>query len=192
MITDTKELILALKKVRDERGLNNDQIYEIVCNTKTKHCPSRSSIARVFAEGSEDDSDHFRFDTTLKPLYAALLDIDNDETDDTPEDLAYKSLLRYKKDLIDQYAEQLKEAKDELKVVKDKERERYNKKADEITDNFNKSIAFAKNQIELKDKRIDDLLLEIDKLTVTIHEVVTTNNELVRQMMNCPLKHQEE
>ena len=178
---DKKQIIIALKKVRDERELNIDQIYDIVYDFDPKNCPSRSSIARVFAEGSEDDASHFRFEATLKPICDALLDIETDEQDDTADDLAYKSLLRYKKDLIEQYAEQLKEAKDELKAVKDKERERYNKKIEEMTANFNKSITFAKEQIALKDHRIDQLLNSNDRLSLT-------NTKLIEQLMDCPLR----
>lgn len=187
-MTDIRELILALKQVRDERGLNVDQITEIVEKADPKNAPSRSSIARVFAKGSEDDASHFRFEATLKPIYNALLDVESNEEDDSPEDVAYKSLLRYKRDLISDYANQLREVKEELRDVKEKERDRYNKKLDKETDNFHKSMSFDKEQINLKDERIDKLMAEIDKLTETIQGVVETNNKLVQQLMNCPLK----
>jgi len=190
-MTDTRELILALKKVRDDRNLNIDQITEIVREKDPQNAPSRSSIARVFADGSEDDASHFRFEITLKPICNALLDIDSNEQDDSADDHAYKSLIRLKKDLIEDYAKQLKEAKEELKTIKEKERTRYNEKLEKETKQFHDSLSFAMAQIKLKDERIDNLLTEIDKLTITIQDVVATNNKLVQQMMNCPLKKGE-
>lgn len=206
MITDTKELIKSLKHVREERGLNIDQIYEIVYESDPKNAPSRSSIARVFADGSENDASHFRFENTLKPICNALLDIENNEKDDSPDDMAFKSLLRYKKDLIEQYAEQLKEAKEELKTIKEKERKKYEERIDKETKQFHDSLAFAMEQIKLKDARIADLTsvnreqsetnkehaLTIKEIVATNSSLVETNNKLVVNLMNCPLKHQEE
>lgn len=195
MMIDKKQIIIALKKVREERQLNIDQIYEIVDNFDHANAPSRSTIARVFAEGSEEEASHFKFETSLKPICDALLDIDTDESNDTADDLAYKSLLRYKKDMLEIYSEQLKEAKSELKTVKEHERNRYNKKEEELKNNFEKSMEFVKNQIVLKDERITDLMADRklfietnNELTKTNAELIRINNELVKQLMNCPLK----
>ena len=175
-MTDTRKLILALKQVRDDRGLNIDQITEIVSANDPKNCPSRSSIARVFAEGSEDDASHFRFDITLKPICNALLDVDVDEKNDTPEDIAFKSLLRYKKDLLDDYERQNRELKEENRTLKEKERKRYNERMEAHTKQFEKTLDFVNRQIELKDKRIDMLMLDTEELR-------KTNNQLIQQLL---------
>lgn len=194
-LSDTKQLILALKQVKVDRGLNIDDIVKIVSDADPQNAPSRSSIARVFAEGSEDDASHFRFDITLKPICNALLDIDTDNPDESADDLALKSLVRYKKDLLDEYARQLKEAKEELKTIKEKERTRYNEKIEKETKQFHDSLAFAMEQIKLKDARIDELLsvnkensATIKENSATIKEIAATNNKLVAQVMSCLLK----
>lgn len=178
---DKRKLILALKKVKKERNLNIDQITEIVIECDKNIAPSRSSIARVFAEHSEDDASHFKFETTLKPISDALLDVETDEQDDTADSLAYKSLLRYKKDLLADYDRQNRELKEEIKALKDKERKRYNDKLAKETEQFHKSINFAKEQIRLKDHRIDILLDANDRL-------MQTNNRLLEQLMDCPYR----
>ena len=180
-LTDTRELIIALKKVKKERKLNIDQITKIVQEANPNTAPSRACIANVFKDGSEDNASHYRFDITLKPICNALLDIDSITPDDSAEDVALKSLARYKMDLLDRYAAELDKAKEELKVIKEKEREKYNKKVDELTNNFNKSMEFAKEQIALKDHRIDQLLNANDRLSVT-------NTKLIEQLMDCPLR----
>lgn len=187
-LSDTKQLILALKQVKVDRGLNIDDIVRIVSDADPQNAPSRSSIARVFAERSEDDASHFRFDVTLKPICNALLDIDTVNPDESADDLALKSLVRYKKDLLEEYARQLKEAREELKTVKEKERNRYNEKIEKESKQFHDSLAFAMEQIKLKDARIDELLSVNRENSATIKEIVATNNKLVAQMMSCPLK----
>ena len=98
---DKRKLILSLKRVKTDCGFNIDQVYEIVYSNDPQTAPSRSSVARVFAEGSEAEASHFKFETTLKPIADALLDIDSNEEEDSSEELA-KSLLKYKKDLLDE------------------------------------------------------------------------------------------
>lgn len=188
---DIKELILSLKRVREDRGLNVDEITEIVTKANPTTAPSRSSIARVFAEGSENEASHFRFEATLKPICNALLDIESDELDDSANELAYKSLIRYKKDLLDDYASQLRDLKEELRTIKEKERKRFDEKLEKETEQFHKSINFAKEQIALKDHRIDQLLNSNDRLQTSNDKLMEINNTLILQLTNCPLKNKE-
>ena len=167
---DTREIILALKRVYEEKNLSIDKALALVDEKEGKGAVSRSTIQRIFAKGSEDDPASFRYETTLKPICNALLDIDTIETEDDSDKRAYKSLLKLKRDIIDE----LTKANEQVKVD-------YAEKLQEETEKFQRSLEFVKHQVELKDQRIDDLLL-MNK------ELMTTNNKLVQQLMECPYK----
>ena len=187
-LTDTRELIIALKKVKEERKLNLDQITKIVYDADPANAPSRSCIATVFKEGSEDNASHFRFDVTLKPICNALLDINTIMPNESAEDTALKSLARYKMDLLEKYAEELKKAQEELKNIKEREHKKYEERIAKETKQFHDSISFAMEQIKLKDERIDKHMAEKERLISMMDDVIKTNNALVRQMMEYPIK----
>lgn len=183
-LTDTREIILALKKVWEEKGLSIDKALALVEEKEGKNAVSRSTIQRVFAKGSEDDTAGFRFETTLKPLCNALLNIEEDDDDDSADTQAMKSILRYKKDIIEDYAAQNKELKNEISSIKDHEKAKYADQLEKETKHFSDSLAFMSRQIQLKDERIDALL-------AMNTELMQTNNSLLKQLMNCPLRTEE-
>lgn len=189
LLTDAKEVILKLKEVKKEKNLSVDDIVAML--EENNEFVSKSTVARVFQEGSEHKANSFRYENSLRPIANVLLEIDTDEQDDNLTTQAFKTILRYKMEMIEKSEKRIAELEEEVKIIKDKERSKYNKKLDDVSNNFEKSIGFAKEQIRLKDERIDNLLTEIDKLTVTIQDVVGTNNKLVQQMMRCPLKKEE-
>ena len=170
LMIDTREIILALKKVYEEKNLSIDKALALVDEKEGRGAVSRSTIQRIFAKGSEDDPASFRYETTLKPICNALLDIDSIESEDDSDTRAYKSLLKLKRDIID-----------ELTKVNDQVKVDYAEKLQEETEKFQKSLEFIKHQVELKDQRIDALM----SLTT---ELMTTNNRLVTQLMDCPLR----
>ena len=106
---DTRDVILALKKVKKEQKLSIDKILAMVEQQDPSKAVSRTSIARVFRKGSEDHI--FKYEATLRPIANALLDIENIETNDDTETTAYKSILKLKKDLIDELETKLKTVK---------------------------------------------------------------------------------
>ena len=140
---DTRDVILALKQVKDEKNLSLDKILALM-NEKGEFV-SKTTLARVFREGSEDEI--FRYEATLRPIANALLDMEEIEKDDDIDTQAYKSILKLKKDLIVELKEEL-----------DKEKDKYHDKLEKQTAHFQKSIDFLNNQIALKDKRIDQLM----------------------------------
>lgn len=170
--SDTKDIILSLKKVYAEKKLSLDKTLALVNEKVGEGVISRSTIQAVFAEDSENGARQFGYDTVLKPLCIALLDIETIEQDDPDDVRAYKSILRLKKDII----EELKSANEHTKAV-------YADKLQEETEKFQRSMEFMKHQIELKDQRIDALL-------TTTTELMATNNKLVNQLMECPLRHE--
>lgn len=73
----TKQVIKQLKKIREEKGYTCQTICDMV--EKSGSYVSLSSVKRVFAEGSEDQS--FRYNETIKPIVIALLDINEPQSE---------------------------------------------------------------------------------------------------------------
>lgn len=165
-MTDTKQLLKLLREVKAEKQLSLDQIVKLI--EENGDFVSKSTLSRVFSD-STDVAD-FRYETTIRPIADALLDIENIETDDTPDIKAYKSILKLKKDII-------LELKEEVST----EKINYHEKLEEETAKFQRSMDFLREQIRLKDERIDALL-------AMNTELMQTNNRLLQQLMNCPLK----
>lgn len=151
-MVETKELILKLKEVREEKGLSLNEIVGMV--EENGDYVSRSSIQRVFSEGSETLS--FRYEETIRPIAKALLDIETIEEGDNMDIQAMKVLLKYKIQRIEELEQQLDHAQSAL----DKQKIKNNEKVDNIRAEYEKKIDFLKGQIILKDKRID-LLLDV-------------------------------
>jgi hypothetical protein len=153
-MTNTREVILTLKEVREEKKLSFDKILDLM--RQNGDYLSKSTLSRVFANGSEDKT--FRYEDTIRPIANALLDIETIEADDDIDTQAYKSILKLKKDLLFEYERQIAELKDELKEVQRSEKEKYHDKLAKETDKFQQNLAFLNHQVELKDDRIDQLL----------------------------------
>ena len=154
-MTNTKDLIIKLKEVREEKGLSYGDILDLM--EKNGDYLAKSTISRVFADGSEEMS--FRYEETIRPIANALLDIERIEDDDDMDIKAMKSLLKYKIQRIEELEKQL----EHLQTALDKEKLRSHEKIEKERDRFNRSIDFLKTQIDLKDKRMDMLLEAIFK-----------------------------
>lgn len=181
---DPKEIILALKQVYAEKELSIDKVLAMVNERVGENAVSRSTIQAVFAKDSENGTRKFGYDTILKPLCTALLDIESDEDYDSVDTVAYKSLLRFKAEMLDDYKEENERLKDEIQTIKDREKAKYAELLQKETQHFNDSIAFMRNQISLKDSRIDKLMDSNDRLS-------KTNDKLINQLMDCPLRNGE-
>lgn len=186
-ITDTREIILALKKVYADKELSIDKTLVLVNSKVGEGVVSRSTIQALFAEGSEDGTRKFGYDTVLKPLCIALLDIENIEQDDPDDVKAYKAILKFKKNSIDGLKDEIKN--DKLKYHEQLEEQV--RSFSEKLESMSRQLAFMSNQINLKDARIDELLSVNKENSTTIKEIVATNNKLVHQLMDCPLRHKD-
>ena len=167
-MNSTKDLILKLKAVREEKGYSFNDIMKIM-EDNGDYPLAKSTLSRVFAEGSEENS--FRYEETIRPIAKALLDIEEIEDDDNIDTRAMKSLLKYKIQRIEELEQQLKEVKLELAEEKVKRHE----KIDALQEEYQRKSDFLSNQILLKDQRIDALL--------------KSNNELLDHILHCPLKN---
>ena len=165
-MTDTKKVIETLKQVKQEKNLSLDAILKLI--EENGDSVSKSTLSRVFSDNS--DYTDFRYETTLRPICDALLDIENIEMDDTPDVKAYKSILKLKKDIIS-----------ELKQEVNQEKIFYQEKLIEETEKHQRSLDFVTHQIELKDQRIDILFENNAKL-------LDANTKLLAQLMDCPLR----
>lgn len=149
-MTNTKDIIIKLKEVRDERGLSYNDILSLM--EKNGDYLSKSTISRVFGEGSEDLS--FRYEETIRPIANALLDIETIEDSDNMDVQAMKSLLKYKIQVIEDKEKRIVE----LEAALANEKVKYHEKLDKEREQYSKRIAFLMEQINLKDKRMDQLL----------------------------------
>ena len=169
-MTNTKDIILKLKEVREEKGYSYTDILNMM--EANGDFLSKSTISRIFADGSEETS--FRYEETIRPIANALLDIENEEADDDMDTKAMKSLLRYKIQRIEDLEKQI----EHLETTLDKEKISYHEKLDEKQEQFQRSIDFLKEQISYKDQRMDFLLnavQEKDKL----------HKEMLEKLLRC-------
>ena len=169
-MTNTKDIIIKLKEVREEKGYSYNDIMEMM--EKNGDYLAKSTLSRVFAEGSEEQS--FRYEETIRPIAKALLDIENIEDTDNMDVKAMKSLLKYKIERIEELEKQI----EQLQTALDKEKIKHHEKLDEERERFNRSIDFLKEQVAYKDKRMD-LLLN------SVHEKDALHKEMLEKILKC-------
>ena len=169
----TKDLIIKLKAVREEKGLSFNDIMRIM--EDNGDYLAKSTLSRVFADGSEENS--FRYDETLRPIAKALLDIEDIEEDDNTDVRAMKSLLKYKIERI----EELERLVEQLELKLAEEKLKYHERLDKEREEHQRSIDFLKNQIDLKDKRMDQLLEAVFTKDVQ-------HKELLNVILSCPAR----
>ena len=168
---NTRDIIMKLKEVREEKGLSYSNILDLM--EKNGDYLSKSTLSRVFADGSEDVS--FKYDETIRPIAKALLDIETIEDDDDMDVKAMKSLLKYKIQRIEELEKQVKN----LESAIDKEKIKSHEKIEKERATFQRSIEFLKEQVNYKDKRID-LLLD------AVSEKDKRFNEVISHILSCP------
>lgn len=163
-MTNTRDIILKLKEVREEKKLSYGDILDTM--EKNGDFLSKSTLSRLFAEGSEDVS--FKYEETIRPVAKALLDMETIEDTDDMDTKALKSLIKYKMQVIEDLERQIVELKSQL----DDEKLKRHEKMDKEREQFHRSLDFLKDQISLKDHRIDQLLNMNVKL---LNQVLDTN-----------------
>ena len=108
----TRQIILKLKEVKYERNLSDPQIHRMV--TDKGFNVSLSSVVRVFKEGSEDQG--FRYEDTIQPIAAHLLETDEPPKETTgaeeAEAEAMRQLVQLKNSIIAEKDAQIAELKE--------------------------------------------------------------------------------
>ncbi len=176
-MTNTKDIIVKLKAVREEKGLSYSDILDLM--EKNGDYLSKSTLSRVFAEGSEELS--FKYEETIRPIANALLDIETIEDTDDLDLKAMKSLLKYKIQRIEELEAQLQSVEAALA----NEKVKYHEKIDSVREQYTKTIDFLKEQISLKDKRMDQLLN-------AVFEKDNQHKELLELILSCPARQGKE
>lgn len=172
-MTNTRDIIVQLKKVREEKNLSYSDILNLMEQNNT--FVSKSTLSRVFAEGSEEMN--FKYEETIRPIAIAMLDIEQIEENDDVDTQAMKALLRYKIQVIEDMERRIMSLESEL----NKEKVRANEKLERERERHAKSIDFLKNQIELKDKRMDMLL-------DAVFTKDSQHKELLDLILSCPAR----
>jgi transcriptional regulator with XRE-family HTH domain len=178
-MTETRDIILKLKAVRDEKGYSYTDILSLM--EKNGDFLSKSTLSRVFAEGSEDLS--FKYEETIRPIAKALLDMETIEEDDDMDVRAMKSLLKYKIERIEELEAKIRE----LAATIDREKVKAHEKLDKERDMYNRRVDFLKEQISLKDKRMDQLMEAVFKKDAQHAEML----EKLLVCQACPMRKTE-
>ena len=131
-------IIRNLKRVRNEDGLSISDIVNM-CE-ENGEAVSESTVKKVFADGSEAFS--FNYESTLKPIINALLG----DHEEAPETEMMISVAEFK-------AAKIKDL--EVQMAR-------------MEESYKRRIEFLKNQIEIKDARIDKRDEMISKLIDSI------------------------
>lgn len=142
------DIITKLKAVREENGLTYQRIVEMV--EQRGQYVSLSTVKRVFEDGSE--SYGFQYANTLKPIADAVLGVYEPSQADaiTVDEVdALKAVVAYNSEKIKGLSAQLEES----------------------SKLYEERIAFLKQQIALKDERIDKRDAMIEKLLDSMLEL---------------------
>ena len=176
-MTNTRDLIIQLKQVKEEKGLSYSDILNLM--EKNGDYLAKSTLSRVFAEGSEDCS--FKYEETIRPIAIALLDIDTIEEDDDKDVRAMKQMIQLNTVTIQNNKQQI----EHLQAEHTKEILDIHSKIDHERTEWNDSIAFLKNQIRIKDDRIDSLLKAVQLKDSQYQTLLDT-------IMSCPCRKAKE
>lgn len=179
-MTNNKELIIQLKKVRQEKHLSFNAILDLM--EENGDYLSKSTLSRVFAEGSENES--FRYDETIRPIANAILDINNLEADDAFNIPALVEVVQQNERFIKELQRQITE----MELKSDEERLADYEKMETERNSWSRSIEFLKDQISKKDARIDILMASVEKkdeIISSLHDQLQTLQDLI---MSCPAR----
>lgn len=143
-----RSIISGLKAVKEAQNLTIKDIQQMVKDA-TGLDIAPSTLYRVFAEDAENDS--FSYVRTLQPIERALL-VHNESTADAVVRAqldTYLHICQYKMEVIESLHEQIEKLKEDLLAK---------------SEDYNRRVAFLRDQIELKDTRMDRKDETIEKL----------------------------
>lgn len=115
----TRQVILQLKAVKEERGISLQRIHDITLAAGGN--VSFSTVRKVFSEGSENMS--FRYEDTVQPIAMALL-----ETNEPPREVsgvveseaeALKALVQLKNSIIREHQDTIDNIRQREQEIKD-------------------------------------------------------------------------
>jgi len=131
-LTRSQELIRQLKEIKQKNEITYPRIMERM--EKNNKFVSLTTLRRVFADNSENNADSFNYENTLLPIAEALLNV---------EDLPTPADSPYAKEI------------DGLKAVIHVQNEEISR-LHELKEHLETRITFLLEQIEKKDRRMDE------------------------------------
>ncbi len=131
-LTRSQELIKQLKEIKKADEITYPRIMERM-ERNGKHV-SLTTLRRVFADGSENNAGNFSYENTLLPIAEALLNV---EDLPTPADSPYAKEIDGLKSVIHVQNEEIA-------------------RLHEIKEHLESRITFLLDQIEKKDRRMDE------------------------------------
>ena len=193
-MTNPKEIIQQLKEVREEKGLSYGDIIKMMEDNGDIPV-SQTTLSRIFADGSEEK--YFSYETTILPLARAILDLETIEDDDDASVKAMKELLKVKKEKIRDLELQI----EQMEAAHNKEMLEKMEAFDKEREAWSRSIEFLKEQISLKDARMDmqndrtnNLLDRIEKkdeqITKLTYDLIAMK-EIKDTFDTCPYRKEE-
>jgi len=126
----TQDIIVQIKEIAKARHLNAAQVKEIV--DATGYVLSDTVYYRIFRDGSELN-DSFNYEHTLRPILNGLVPYHGDDAVAQARSDAFLAVSRYKDEKIAALEAQL----------------------EHLRDQYETRMAFLRDQIELKDERMD-------------------------------------
>lgn len=152
----TRDLILRLKRIKEQERLSNANIMQMIEDNGDQI--SSTTLTRVFAKDSENQN--FRYYETLQPIAKALLRLDQSEEGISDEEQATKDVALIK----DMEYQLILE-----KCTKYEERIKY---LEERVEYLKKQVEIHQKAIERKDSQIAERDKIIDRITQSMLEVV--------------------
>lgn len=129
--TKSQELIKQLKEIKKRNEITFPRIIDRM--EKKGKVVSLTTLRRVFADGSEMNADSFSYENTLMPIAEVLLNVEDLPTQDSP------------------YAKEIEALKAVIHVQNEELA-----KMHELKDHLEDRITFLLDQIEKKDRRMDE------------------------------------
>ena len=168
-LKDNRELIIALKAAKQKKEITIPRLAEMLEDINQPI--SKTTLTRVFANGSEDN-DSFNYNSTLLPIADVLL-TDDQEQEDAKRHI---EIIRLQSEI---------RVKDETIITLNNQIDSLLKQIERMREEDSKQIEFLHSQIRLKDKRMDtkDVLIQRvmdrnDKKDRAIAELMEENKRL--------------
>lgn len=162
------EIIIQLKQIRKERDLSLQDVLDLVI--ASGGYLSLSSVKRVFAEGSENQS--FRYLDTIQPIVRALLGV----TEETPEnnDITANEIDALKNVILlkDSMIQDLRKENEALSARGDRIEAEAQHQIESIRAEYQKKVDYLLIQVERLRKDVDALWAENDRKAKTIDKLL--------------------
>ncbi len=154
-LQNTKDLVIALKHTKEAKNLTIAQLLNIM--DERNQSISRTTLNRIFADGSEDN-DSFSYTATLKPLAELLLEEDDEQGDDLCSQLMadLRADIRVKNEIIKKMESEVIALKDQIEILQ-KQLDIENRRMDESNALARRLI----DRLDTKDEIIGQFLIDM-------------------------------